>query len=199
MSDHDRPADSPFDRPADAAGHDATPPTERGASFERTTIRSLADGELTEAEAAAATAGTVDREALERGVAFERELRAAVGRTMGRVAAPAGLLEQVRAAMAADADAGAAPSGGVAARAASVAAGGDRAGGVLARLLHGPRQADWLAVAAVVMLVAAVIAFSILAPSVDDFGGGGGGAPGTPLVVNEAADFAARRHVECGE
>jgi hypothetical protein len=172
-------------------------------------IRRAADGELSPGEPA------VDASA-DSAVRFERELRSAVGRVMGKTSAPAGLADRVRAAMAAaevgdsihldDARDGLIETAPAAAAATTTvttpsadapsadapAATADGGSINFLRWLESPRRANAAAVAAVLALVIGAIGFGIVMPSITQWG------QATPeRFVERAATFAANEHGRC--
>jgi len=171
-------------------------------------VRRAADGELAPGEAAPVLPDGSEPA----GVRFERELRAAVGRAMGDVRAPAALADRVRSAMSAAgvseavrredaADelvgvggaAGSAPAAtpsSVEPPAVEAAAGADRMR--FLRWLESPRQANAAAVAAVLALVIGAIGFGVVMRPITQWGQVSGSR-----FVEQAAHFTANEHGRC--
>ena len=148
-----------------------------------------ADGELPPDEAAAVERLLEADEAQRERVEFEQTLRRRVGKVIEAqvAAAPAGLAEQVRSALAGADDS--APEGGeVADQDEALEA---DSGGFGVSWLAGPRRANFFAVAASLMVVAGAVLWGIFGRTIDSHPG--------PVELTLPARFVADEHIRCAD
>lgn len=147
-----------------------------------------ADGELPPDEAAAVERLLEADEAQRERVEFEQTLRRRVGKVIEAqaAAAPAGLAEQVRSALAVADDS--APEGEVADQDEALEA---DSGGFGVSWLAGPRRANIFAVAASLMVVAGAVLWGIFGRTIDSHPG--------PVDLTSPARFVADEHIRCAD